>query len=200
MARGGAVVGIADHAGWAVAVTVDAGGTLLERRRAELIDPGLPCLPHHHEAQSLPLDEAEALIERVRASASANAKTSLDAIAAAVSEPIVAVALRACPALPPSVAERISDYRAQCVADTVMYREALALAASTNSWPVHWYDAKHVSIEAAAAMNVDEHEFAAHLKDVGASLGPPWRKDHGMAVAAAIVTLERVGRLDLAEP
>jgi hypothetical protein len=33
-------------------------GTLLDRRRVELVDEGLPKLPHHNEGQALPLDEA----------------------------------------------------------------------------------------------------------------------------------------------
>ena len=40
---------------------------------------------------------------------------------------ILGIALRQCPALPPTIAERIKDYRAQNVADWVMYRKALAV-------------------------------------------------------------------------
>jgi hypothetical protein len=54
------------------------------------------------------------------------------------------VALRQCPALPPTIAERIKDYRAQNNADWVMYRKALAGAAEARGWGVHWYDAKKV--------------------------------------------------------
>jgi hypothetical protein len=32
-------------------------GTLLDRRRVELVDEGLPELPQHDEGQALPLDE-----------------------------------------------------------------------------------------------------------------------------------------------
>jgi hypothetical protein len=40
--------------------------------------------------------------------------------------------------------ERIKDYRAQNVADWVMYRKALASAAEARGRPVHWYNAKKV--------------------------------------------------------
>jgi hypothetical protein len=33
-------------------------GTLLDRRRVELVDESLPKLPHHNEGQALALDEA----------------------------------------------------------------------------------------------------------------------------------------------
>ncbi len=189
MSQDGAFIGIADHCGWAILVTVSAGGTLIDRRRVELVDGGLPKLPHHHEAQSLPLDEALALVERVRASASRCAMSCLDAVAADVSVPISGVAIRECPEMPATVAERISDYRAQCTADSVMYRTALAAAAASKQWSVHWYVRKTVFTNAgeAAGRNIDEL-----LREIGKSVGPPWQKDHKMAMAAAIVAGARL--------
>ena len=120
MAKDGAIVGVADHSGWAVLVTVADDGTFLDRRRIELVDAGLPMLPHHHECQGLPIEQALELVERVRTSAERHAKSSLDALAAAVPRKIRGVAVRECPPLPETVAERIRNYRAQCVADGVM--------------------------------------------------------------------------------
>ena len=53
MSRDGALIGVFDHCGWAILVTVGRDGSLLDRRRVELVDRGLPKLPHHHEAQTL---------------------------------------------------------------------------------------------------------------------------------------------------
>ena len=53
-----AIVGVSDNGGWAVLVTADSKGALLDRRRVELVDEGLPKIPHHSEGQSLPVDEA----------------------------------------------------------------------------------------------------------------------------------------------
>src|SRR5579871_3272828 len=170
-----AIVGVSDHGGWAVLVTAAADGTLLDRRRVELVDEDLPKIPHHSEGQRLPIDEAVALIERVRISAERHAKLRLDAIAATVPGRILGIALRQCPALPPTLAERIQDYRAQNVADWVMYRQALAGAAEARGWSVHWFDAKKVF------ENVD-----ARLLDLRKSIGPPWSSDHRLAMAAAI--------------
>jgi hypothetical protein len=44
-----AVVGAADHGGWAILVTGSADGALLVRRRVALVDEGLPTMPHHHD-------------------------------------------------------------------------------------------------------------------------------------------------------
>ena len=69
---------------------------------------------------------------------------------------IFGVALRKCPQLPPTIAERIKDYRAQNVADWVTCRKALASAAEARGWPVHWYDAKSVSGAASQELRVRE--------------------------------------------
>ena len=192
MSRDGGIIGVSDHGGWAVLVTVAAGGTLLDRRRVELVDQDLPKIPHHSEGQSLPLNQAVALVERVRVSAERHAKLALDAVAMTVPGPIRGVALRQCPALPPTVAERIRNYRAQNVADWVMYRKALAAAAEARGWAVHWYDAKKVLDRAGQALRIEDLE--AHFLELRRSIGPPWGKDHRVAMAAAIVAASEYER------
>jgi hypothetical protein len=167
-----------------VLVTVARDGTLLDRRRVELVDDDLPALPHHHEGQGLPPDEAVALVERVRVSAEKHAALALDAVATAAPL-ILGVALRICQPLPPTIAERLKDYRARNVADWVMYRKALAVAASARGWPVHWYDSKKVFGAASQAFRVGD--FDAHFARLRRAVGPPWNQDHKLAMAAAIV-------------
>ena len=204
MPKNDAIIGISDHGGWAVLVTVAADGTLLDRRRAELVDEDLPKIPHHSEAQRLPLDKAVALVERVQASVERHAKLALDAVAVALAgrANIVGVALRQCPELPPTIAERIKDYRAQNNADWVMYRRALAAAAVARGWAVHWYAAKKVLGEASHALGSSSvsgsdgrsgghsvADFDAHFLQLRKSIGPPWNNDHKLAMAAAMVAL-----------
>src|SRR5688572_10718878 len=105
-----AIVGVVEHGSSAVLVTVTADGELLDRRRIELTDPGLPSHPHHHEgswavgrymntpgARALSLADAVTLVERVRASAAHRSREHLEALASAVPVPIEGIALRACP-------------------------------------------------------------------------------------------------------
>ncbi len=179
------IIGVSDHGGWAVLVTVASDGRLIDRRRVELVDVGLPKIPHHSEAQALPLDAAVALVERVRVSAERHAKLGLEGVAMTVPGRILGVALRHCPELPPTIAERIRDYRAQNVADWVMYRRALAAAAEARGWPVHWYDARKVLDAASEALRIEDLD--AHFLHLRRSIGPPWGKDHKVAMAAAIV-------------
>jgi hypothetical protein len=192
-----ATVGVAEHGNSAVLVTVAPGGELLDRRRIDLTDPGLPTHPHHHEgswavgrylktpgARELSLGDAVALVERVRASAARRAREGLDALTATVRVPITGIAIRACPELPPTTEERIADNRAQTFADSVMYRHALATAAEARGWSVHWYDREHVFHDAAAALGrEDVHAF---LHAMGRPIGPPWQAKHKLAAAAAL--------------
>ena len=184
---GAGIIGVSDHGGWAVFVTADGKGTLLDRRRVELVDEGLPKIPHHSEGQVLPLDEAIELVERVRASAERHAELVLDAVAMALPGRILGIAVRECPELPPTIAERITNYRARNVADWVMYRKALAAAAGARGWPVHWYDPRQVYEIASKALGVENLD--AHFAQLRRSVGPPWGQDHKIAMAAAIAAM-----------
>jgi len=192
-----ATVGVTENANAAVLVTLAPGGELLDRRRIALTDRDLPTHPHHHEgswavgrylntpgARTMSLADAVALVERVQAAAADGARAGLEALAASVAVPIAAIAIRRCPELPPTIEKRIADNRAQTVADSVMYRQALAAAAAERGWSVHWYDRDRVFLDAAAALgrrNVD-----AALQAMGRSIGPPWQSAHKLAAAAAL--------------
>ena len=184
MSKNDGIIGGSDHGGWAVLVTVARDRTLLDRRRVELLDEDLPKIPHHSEAQRLPLDQAVELVERVRESAERHAVLALDGVTMAVPR-ILGIALRKCPDLPPTIAERIKDYHAQNNADWVMYRRALASAAEARGWPVHWYDAKNILGAASQVLGVENLD--AHFLQVRKAIGPPWNNDHKLAMAAAIV-------------
>src|ERR1700732_3305977 len=115
-------VGIAHHLGWAVAVTASTDYRVVDRRRIELIEPGMAAAPIHHEGK--PLDDAaiEALVVKVRASAARATSASLDELAPAVPEPIVSMSLRAWPLdFPDDIAvQRRAPYESH--ADSIMYR------------------------------------------------------------------------------
>jgi len=192
-----AIVGVAEHANSAVLVTLAPGGEILDRRGVVLTDRGLPTHPHHHEgswavgrylktpgARALSLADAVALVERVRASAGRGARDHLEAVAGAVPVPIAGIAIRACPPLPPTTEARIADNRAQTVADSVMYREALASAARARGWSVYWYERERVFRDAGAVLG--RKDVDVFLRAMGRSIGPPWQARHKLAAAAAL--------------
>jgi hypothetical protein len=104
--------------------------------------------------------------------------------------PIAGIAIRVCPALPPTIEERIIDNRAQTYADSVMYRQALATAAEARGWAVHWYDRDQVFREAEEALGRDGgNDIDAFLHTMGRSVGPPWQAIHKLAAAAALAAM-----------
>jgi hypothetical protein len=167
-----------------VAVTASADHQVVDRRRIELIEPGMPAAPIHHEGK--PLDDAtlSELVVKMRASAARATSASLDELTSAVREPIVSVSLRAWPpGFPEDIAtQRRVPYEAR--ADSVMYRQILDDLARARGWVVHFYDAKNVEHQAAGilAERTDEVLYGPRI-----TLGPPWTKDHRMALAATVV-------------
>jgi hypothetical protein len=181
---GGVRLGIAHHLGWAVAVTAAADHRVVDRRRIELIEPGTASAPIHHEGKPLDDDALAALVVRVRASVVRATSASLDELATALPEPIVSMSLRAWPPdFPDDIAvQRRVPYEAR--ADSVMYRQVLAELARARGWHVHFYDAKDVEARAVRTLGerADEVLFGPR-----AALGPPWAKDHRMALAATVL-------------
>jgi hypothetical protein len=186
-------LGIAHHLGWAVAVTASADHEVVDRRRIELLEPGLPNAPIHHEggAHALhrsgePLDDdaLAALVTRVRASVVRAASAALDELAATLPEPMTSMSVRA---WPPDFPEDIAVQRRvpyESRADSVMYCEVLAHVARDRGWTVHRYDAKGVEREAARILGA-RAELVLH--GPRAKLGPPWSKDHRTALAATVL-------------
>jgi hypothetical protein len=177
-------VGIADHFGWAVAVTASADHDVVDRRRIELIEPGLPAAPIHYEAHRLDVAATAALVSKVRASVVRATSAALDEIAAALGAPVVSIAMRAIPSnFPGDIAvQRRPPYESRV--DAIMYRQVLADLARARDWAVHFYVAKDVIARASSMLGERADEV---LEGPRATLGPPWTKDHRIALAATIV-------------
>lgn len=180
----GVRVGIAHHFGWAVAVTASDDHEVVGRRRIELIEPGMPTAPIHHEGK--PLDDAAtaALVAEVRVSARRATAASLEEIATEAPEPIVSMSLRGWPLdFPDDIAvQRRAPYESH--ADSIMYRQVLADLGRARGWDVHLYDAKEVESQATRILG---ERADVVLRGPRATLGPPWAKDHRMALAATVV-------------
>jgi hypothetical protein len=125
-----------------------------------------------------------ALVTAVRASAVRAVSVELDQLSAALPEPIVSISLRAWPAdFPQDIAvQRRVPYESR--ADSVMYRQVLAQLGRDRGWTVHLYNAKDVEAEAIHLLGP---RAAQILNRARSALGPPWTKDHRMALAATLL-------------
>ena len=65
-----------------------------------------------------------------------------------------------------------------------MYRQVLSELAHARGWEVHLYDAKAVVGQVVGMLAERTHEV---LQGPRATMGPPWTKDHRIALAATIV-------------
>jgi hypothetical protein len=185
-------LGITHHFGWAVAVTASDDHRVVDRRRIELVEPGVPSAPIHSDGKALADDAAAALVARVRASAVRAASAELDRLASTLPEPIASMSLRSWPLdFPEDIAvQRRVPYEAR--ADSVMYLQVLAELADARGWALHLYAARDVERQAAAVLG---DRAGAVLHGPRTTLGPPWTKDHRIALAATIMAASSPRRM-----
>ncbi len=193
--RPAAVVGVADHNGWAVCVTVGVTGgrpVVVDRRRVELVEPGIPSQPYHHETVGMPLVEAERLVARVRRSVLRTTAAALAALRDALPRwEIAAMTLRTPPLayVPVTVAQAHASYPVMCRADGMMYHDALSTAARHLNLAIVLHEPGDALERAAAHTATPVASVERFLQEAGAALGPPWRKEHRLAAAAALAAL-----------
>jgi hypothetical protein len=194
-----AVVGVADHSGWANLVTVAAGDdgsapAVIDRRRCQLIGDDLPRQPYH-AAGGVDGDEAERLVAHVVAAACAGAGRALDALLADLGSGhrIVAVALRSGGErpLPGTVAGVLASHSAMHAAEGQLYRDAWADAAADRGVAVALHARGDALGGAAALLGTTVERLGATVSALGRELGPPWQKEHREAAAAALGELSR---------
>jgi hypothetical protein len=190
------VVGIADHNGWAMFVTVaaiDGHPTVIDRRRVELIEKGVPSQPYHHETTALGKTEAEQLVRKVKRSVAACTAVALDRLSADLSPRyrVSSITIRQPPLddLPATVAEVHRSYYVFCRADGMLYHSTIVSAARERGWDVLLHARGEEVARAAEALRVDTADVERFVNDLRSSLGPPWNADHRHAFAAAIAGL-----------
>ena len=198
-----AVVGIADHRGWAVfvCVAVRQGAPLvLDRRRVDLVSADLPSQPHHHEGAELDAAEVEALVRKVEQSVALHARAALSELRTdlGAEHRLVSIALREGPGhlRPDTLAEILESQTAMIAADGALYRDALRGAAAELGIATELIPPNGETERAAEALGIDAARVEALLGEIGRGLGPPWRKEHRSAAAAAIAVLDQHARLD----
>ena len=177
-------VAIADHLGWAIAVTASADHEVVDRRRIELVEPGVSPAPIHYVSRRLDVAGTAELVEKVRASVVRAASAALDELATELPAPVRSISLRTWPLDFPDdiIVQRRPPYESR--ADSVMYCQVLAECAHVRGWAVHLFDAKGVEAQAARILGARAGDV---LHRPRATLGPPWTKDHRIALAATIV-------------
>jgi len=155
------------------AVTLTGVGAdlgVLDRRKITTRD----CQPYH-EAQGLPVDEAERLIADALARATQNAVADLRALIDEVGAPRgVGISFKEY-RLSSSLEKRLASHAMCHGAEGEMTRDALWAACEALALPVH-----------AAPFDVID----PRADGVGKMIGAPWRKEHKLAASAALAALQ----------
>jgi len=188
-----AVVGVANHNGWAHFVTIawtDEEPVVVDRRRVTLVADDVPKQPHEHHARELLKPEAQALVDRVRRSAADHAHAALatlrDELAPVLTLHAMAMRRSQFGELPADIGEILDYPPFRYAADSMLYLEALEEAATALGLSVERHKKGDEFARAGARLGLDDAETEAWLRDLGPRLGPPWTEDHRRAAAAAI--------------
>lgn len=191
------MVGVADHGGWAILVTVTlarGAPVIIDRRRVRLIDDGVPTQPYHHDTRGMEADAAELLIRRVQGSVADCTERAFDELSAALAprHEVSAVAIRmpTLSHLPASVREAHASYHVMCRADGMLYHAAICTAARARGWPVRTIRRGAELAEAAMVLQTTAAAVDGAIRVVGRALGPPWTADHRFALAAALAATD----------
>ena len=186
-------IGVAHHLGWAVLVTATNEHVVVDRRRVELVDRDLLAAPVHHRGGAHEMhasggtlgdDELEALVVEVRSAARRLTAAALDELVGDLDSPVLSISLRDWPADFPTEIARQRNPPFESQADSIMYRQILAESAADRGWLVHRFNAAGIEGQASALLGDRAEEV---LYGPRAALGPPWNKDHRIALAATIV-------------
>lgn len=186
-------IGIEDHYAWANLVSITASGPdeiLLDKRRVELLDRELPASPYHHNALHIPLSEAETLVRDVQTSANTHAASALSSLIRELAPAqcrAVAIRVPPLPDLPATLADAHASAWIRNRADGMIYHHSLTQAAAGLDLRVFHFEKDTVLELAAQARGTTARDLERHLKALGTTLGPPWRKGHVLACAGAIV-------------
>jgi len=164
---------------------------VIDRRRVELIEAGLPNQPYEHETQGLDRVRAQALVNEVQESALHCAEREIARLRATCAGEILAIAMREAllPKLPASVAEAHASSHVMVRADPMIYHEALCKAAAAFGISVESVPrGKEIKL-AAEVLGITAPAMEGWLGEIRENLGAPWQKDHREAAARAIVGL-----------
>jgi hypothetical protein len=192
-----AAIGFRVHSGWAALAAVAAplqSLRVIDRRRSDLIDRTIRgSAQPFHAAKELPIDDAERLIARCTESSRLLAhqalRTAIDELGekgySVVASGILLASGRALPALAATLASHALIH----TAEGELFREVVAYASQRCQLPVVKVKERELLERAGARLRVSAGELDDRLKEVGRSIGPPWRQDEKYAALVAWLAL-----------
>jgi hypothetical protein len=194
-------LGFRAHSGWTAAVAVAGSpskAVVIERRRIETADPAIAgSRQPYHAAQRLSLAKAAPWIARCR---ERSARLALDAVTAMIADlakqghrVVVAGILRGSGRALPELAVILRSHALLHTAEGEFYRDVLAQAIKSCALPVTPAVERELWDRGAGVFHLAKGDLQGRLKELGRSLGPPWREDQKLASLAAWIALAESG-------
>ncbi len=194
-----AALGFRAHSGWA-ALVVMAGlprsPAVVDRRRIELVEPGMPKQPYH-AAEGLEGKEAEELVRRCAEGARLLARQAIRAVIDALRErghEVVGCGLLLASGRPrTTLAATLASHALIHTAEGELFREALTHASGHYHLPVTGVRERELYARGAAELCVPVEELERRVTELGRAIGPPWRQDEKYAALVAWLALAVAG-------
>lgn len=191
-------LGLRAHSGWAALVVIagapcsPAVPAVIDRRRIELIDPGLPRQPYH-AAERLDLQEAEKLVRRCADTARLLGRQALRAVINDLRKKgheVVGCGILLGSGRPATtLAATLASHALIHTAEGELFRDALTQASEHCGLPVTGVKERELHARAAAELGVSASELGRRVTKMGLPMGPPWRQDQKRAALVAWLAL-----------
>jgi len=189
-----AAIGLRAHTGWAALVVIGrAPSALIDRRRLELLPPGVPDQLYHAAAER-ELEAAAELVAKTAAAVDAFVERALRKIVdeqRARARNIVACGMIGTPRESPALSEILASHARVHAAEGDLFRNALAAAARAAGIPLIGVSEKDAASETAHALHITPASLERRITEIGHLAGPPWRADQKLASMAAMLALAR---------
>lgn len=190
-------LGVCMHSGWGILVAVSGDPPsvrIVDRRRFEIIDPTIPGAkqPYHHGA-TLVLTEAEKFLEQCAALSARLAAAVIGEVVQQQTEHghriVGAAILRAAGRTLPALSKILASHPLIHTAEGAFFRNVLTGACEDLKIPTTAIKERELEERAKTAFGTEANRVQQAIAKLGASIGPPWTKDHKVAALAASLVL-----------
>ncbi len=197
-----AALGFRAHSGWAALVVVAGpprSPAVIDRRRIQLVDPGIPGSKQpYHAAQNLDLKKAEEVVRRSTKQARRLARRALRAVMDDLREKghdLVGCGILLGSGRPATtLAATLASHALIHTAEGELFRGALTHASEHHDLPVTGVRERELYARAAAELRVPADKLRNRVSEMGRAIGPPWTQDEKHATLVGWLALTAASR------
>lgn len=192
-----AALGFRVHSGWTSLVAVgleDGAPVVLLRQRPHLVDTfSYTFRQPYHTAEKMPLEDARAFVDKVRAEARRLAAQVIHAAEADVKQQ--GYKLTQCALLLasgrelPELEKILTSHAMIHTADGELFREAILHATARRKLPVTTTKERELLLRASSLLHKRADVLARRVADLGKTVGAPWSQDEKFAALTAWLAL-----------